>query len=314
MKRARLSLSLVAALAVVASASAARADDHADAEQAFREGRKLLDAGQLERACERLNASQKLESAAGTLLNLADCYERRGMIASAAATYKEAAVAAALRSRADWEQFALTRYAVLRPLVPTLTAHVAPVARVSGLVVLRDGRPIMIDADDVGESVDPGKHTISASAPGRRPWSKTVVVAPSSAQVIDVPLLVPVTEPEPAAPLSNEDSSGSWRRPTGFVVGGVGLVAVAVGAVAGIVAINGHDDARSKCSPYPSACTAEGTAASERASGWATVSTIGFVAGGALLGAGTLLVLTAPTAPSRVAIGLPGRLEISGTF
>src|SRR5215813_8944568 len=93
-------LVLVTALCSSTTVSIALASDpKIEAEQSFREGRALLAAGELERACAKFAESQKQDPAAGTLLNLGECLDRRGLAASARATYLEAAKAAALRGR-----------------------------------------------------------------------------------------------------------------------------------------------------------------------------------------------------------------------
>ena len=307
----KITLPLLAACALVAWTLPARAEDHAAAEEAFREGRRLLDAGQLEQACAKLAESQKLEPAAGTLLNLADCYERRGLVASAADTYKEAAVASGLRGRSDWEQFALIHYQALRPRVPRLTLRVTSPA--PGLTVARDGRAVAVPANAVEETLDPGSHTVEATAPGRNAWRTTFVVGPGDARTVDIPALAPTAaaaEPAPAP------TSGGRQRPVGFVAGGVGVAALAFGAVAGLIAINGRSDAESKCPSYPTRGTAEGTAANDRAQDWATGSTIAFVAGGVLVAAGVTLVVTSPrtTGMASRVVATPGGLELRGTF
>ena len=65
---------------VLCSATAARADERAsvDAEMLFREGRHAADMGNFALACEKFEASHKVQPAPGTLLNLADCEESRG--------------------------------------------------------------------------------------------------------------------------------------------------------------------------------------------------------------------------------------------
>jgi len=285
-----LPYTLLLVLLTAAGTAAAQEDT---AEWHFREGRKAMDAGNLVEACASFAESHRLEPAAGTLLNLAECHERRGLLASAAATYKEAAVAAALRRRTDWEQLALARFEALRPRVPILTIRTPSPSRVPGLAVTLDGRAITVSDRDTRELIDPGHHTIAASAPGRTPWTYGVDIAKGASTVVDVPALREVRAEHPA-PATHEE--GGWMRPVGFAAGGVGIAALAFGAVAGFVAIGGRDDAVKNCPQYPSVCTAAGTDANETAQGWATASTLGIGAGVLLLGAGAALVLLAPKA------------------
>ena len=57
--------------------------DPAAAEALFREGRKLLDEGQLDAACSKLAESQRLDASPGTLGSLAQCHEKQGKTATA---------------------------------------------------------------------------------------------------------------------------------------------------------------------------------------------------------------------------------------
>src|ERR1044071_9787666 len=62
-----------------AAAPLARAQS-AEAEALFRDGRALIKAGKLASGCDRLAASERLESSVGTLLNLGDCREKLGKL------------------------------------------------------------------------------------------------------------------------------------------------------------------------------------------------------------------------------------------
>ena len=63
---------------------------NAAAEALFREGRALIKHGKLAAGCDKLEASEKLESSVGTLLNLGDCRERLGKPATAWAAFRKA--------------------------------------------------------------------------------------------------------------------------------------------------------------------------------------------------------------------------------
>jgi len=314
------------ALLVVASVGwtgIVHADAHDDADRLFREGRSLLDAKSYFAACARFAESQRLEPAAGTLLNLADCYERVGRVASAWATYKEALAAATLRKRRDWEKFAQSRIDALAPSVPTLMIRVSDAAHVPGLVVTRDGEVVPASDLDREVPVDPGQHAIVASAPGREPWTTTVDIVRGRSHVVAItpiglsetarPVVATrTTNEKPIAPRKDE----TWQRPAGYALGGIGLAAIALGAVSGFVAIGARSDAVAQCPDYPTACTANGTAANERSYDWATVSTIAFVGGALLTATGVVLIVTAPRASStaQVRVSPAGAVTASIAF
>ena len=81
------------AVATFALLTALAVDAHADpvtAEALFRAGRAAMDAGNPKEACARFAESQRLEPAGGTLLNLGECHEALGELASAWQAYVEA--------------------------------------------------------------------------------------------------------------------------------------------------------------------------------------------------------------------------------
>src|SRR5262249_30335548 len=104
---------------------AAWADDSQIRAQAlFDEGRRLMDAKSYALACPKFAASQKLDPGAGTLLNLADCYDKNGQTASAWATFDEAAAEATKSGHLDWAAQARDRAAALEPTLARLTISV----------------------------------------------------------------------------------------------------------------------------------------------------------------------------------------------
>src|SRR3954469_8263227 len=87
--------------------------DKAAAEGLFSDARRLMVAGKFQEACPKLEASQRLDPAVGTVLNLADCYERSGRTASAWMEFLEAASAARQSGSADREAEARGRASAL---------------------------------------------------------------------------------------------------------------------------------------------------------------------------------------------------------
>jgi hypothetical protein len=314
---------LGASLALFTPARAS-ADPKSDAEKLFREGRTLYDAGSYHEACARFAESQRIDPSAGTALNLGDCYEKLGMVSSAYAAYKEAHVAAALRKRVDWEKYALERIEAIKPSVPTVTIRTP---RVDGLVVTRDGQALVAKNGEIDDHPDPGPHMLEARAPGREAWSKQITIERGTTQVVEIPALAESATASPATPgatttparsasSQGEDTGGSWQKPTGIVIAGIGVAALAFGTAGGFVALNAKDEAAAKCPSYPDRCTQEGTDTNDRAQTWATISTIGIVAGGALLVGGAVLYFTAPSSRGTSAalrVG-PSSVGVAGTF
>src|SRR5262245_50851849 len=115
-----LGVALALALATVGE-SRAFADDKSRGEALFREARNAMAEQDFSRAKEKLVESQKLSPGAGTLLNLAYCYERLGLFANAYAEYQRALVLAEKNQRAVHVRAARERLAELRARVGLVT-------------------------------------------------------------------------------------------------------------------------------------------------------------------------------------------------
>jgi tetratricopeptide (TPR) repeat protein len=98
----------------------------------------------------------------------------------------------------------------------------------------------------------------------------------------------PLREPRAAAPSRDSASRSSTANQVGIVLGVAGLVGVGVGTGFGLAAMSKANTAKDTCSG--NACTTQkGIDAAHDASSSATISTVGFVAGGALLATGVIL-------------------------
>lgn len=275
-----------------------------NAETLFREGRQLMDAKDFATACPKFAESQKLEPAPGTLLNLADCYEKGGQTASAWTTFKEAAKAAAARNRADWVTTATQRAALLEPKLATLAITVGRSADVPSLRIERDGAAVERGVWGTAVPIDPGPHALVATASGKKAWSRKVEVAATKNVLVDVPVLEVETSTAPPPSLANEPldepppprpaKDGSGMRVAGYVVTGLGVVGLAVGTVTGVSALGKRSDAEAKCVSYPSNCSADATGANDDAKKLATISTVSLIAGGVLVAGGIVLIVIAP--------------------
>ena len=83
-------------------------------------------------------------------------------------------------------------------------------------------------------------------------------------------------------------------RIAGYAAGGIGLIGLAVGTIFGVSAASKHSDA-TDAGCKDGACPNADAAGMEKDAGKAaSVATIGFVAGGALLAGGIALVILAP--------------------
>src|SRR5271170_7726762 len=141
---------LLVALALFAPkvARAQAAEDKAAAESAFEEGKRLMSAHAYAEACPKFAESLRRDPGLGTMLGLADCFEKNGQTASAWAEFREAAGAAA-RKGDRREALARENAARLEPLLSMVVVRVSLEADVRGLSVKRDG--VDLDRTSWGE-------------------------------------------------------------------------------------------------------------------------------------------------------------------
>jgi tetratricopeptide (TPR) repeat protein len=320
----------VLSVAHTGTAQSKSGGNRAAAEALFNQGRELMSAGKFNEACPKFEASQQLDPGLGTMLNLAECYEKTGRTASAWAEYREAiplARAAGSKARQD---LATERAQALEERLSTLTIRaISGEAASPELEVRRDG--VRVQPAELGAPipVDPGEHTVEAKAPGKRPWSSKVQVGADAAKVqVEIPALDPADAGAPSTPengvaarietgtpAADEPSSGSAPRTVGFVAGGAGLVGLGLGGFFGLRASSKWSDARDNCGSGTYDCSQEALNLASSARSQANISTVAFVAGGALLAAGVVLYLTAPSNDARVALRLgPSSAFVQGSF
>ncbi len=166
-------LVLIAGLVVGVTVAHAQAPS-AEAEVLFREGKKLMTAGNYAEACTAFDGSYKKAPAVTTLVNLADCREKNGQLASAWGAFVEAA--RQTRGQGGIENVARDRAAALESKLSYLVVAVPDDVRVDGLEVRRDGA--LLDPSEWNRKmpIDGGRHVVEARAPAHEPWTTTVDV------------------------------------------------------------------------------------------------------------------------------------------
>jgi len=172
---------------------------------------------------------------------------------------------------------------------------------VPGVRISMDGQPLAERGVGTAFALDPGEHAFTFEAEGQPIARKTFVVVEgvkgrSELVVLGTPAPAPAAPAAPTAPVPASGSgSGGAQRTIGLVVGGVGIAGLAVGTVAGLLASTKWNTAQSECGPSVCPQPSQAQADQKGASSLATVSTVGFVAGGVVLAAGALLWFTAPS-------------------
>ena len=302
---ARLALrpALVVAIALFAAPAAAQGKDAARADALFKEGKELLERGQLGEACPKIAESDALDPSVGALGLLAACHERQGKYVLAWREYGKTA------ERADRQKdkragYARDRAKALEAKLGWLRVELAPGDAGAEVLVAASLVPAAELAGEI--PVDPGEVAILVRAPGKIDLRQSVTAAPGSHVKLVIPPLAPAAAAAAAAPPPQE--SDDIRRPLAFVAGGIGIVALGVGIGAGVSAIsqNGEkEDLEATCAPASTEgeC-AEGPVLESGARTAATISNIGFAVGAAGIAAGVILLLVSdspePAASARL--------------
>lgn len=309
----RLSACIAALLLSVSAGRGAFAQssaDKAEAEALFQAGRDLMSAGKYDEACGKFEASQRLDAGLGTLLFLADCYEKAGKLASAWATFREAESIAMGRGDQARGQIAKTRYGALEPRLSKLWIKVAD-GNDPAIVVKRDGEAIPKESWGVALPTDAGAHVIEASAPGKKTWSSTVNIAGEGTDIpVEVPLLEaePMTPSAPAAPTAAPTAAtepvapppspngGDTQRLLSYVAGGVGVVGLGLGTYFTVHASSKKSDSLAHCQKnQPNLCDRTGVDLRNDALSSARLATAFMIGGGVFLASGVVLFLAAPS-------------------
>jgi serine/threonine-protein kinase len=318
----RISLTIVSlSLALAWGAAAAHAQgasDKAAAEALFDRGLSLMKEGRFAEACERLEQSQSIERGIGTMLYLAECYEKIGKTASAWALFREAASWSQAEGQAERADAGKRRAEKLEKDLSRLAVQVPSANKVEGLRISDNGSVLQPSVYGLALPVDPGVHRVEAKAPGYLPWSSEVKVGSHADSVeVRVPLLekdpnAPVaaaavapsaaatasaaveSKPAPAAARPEADSRMSAQKITGITLGAIGVASIVAGAIVGGLAIKHNNDAEDLTDANGECTKAKCESLSDKAITEARASTITWAAGAALLAGGLLTYFLAP--------------------
>jgi hypothetical protein len=297
---------------VLFAGGSSRADtrDPAAAETLFREGRGAVQKGDWEAACPKFRESQRLDPAAGTLLNLADCEEHRGKLATAWQLFRQ--LAEGLASNDDRLPVARQRASALEKRLPHLTIRYAGTPP-SGTKIRRGDVELGLPSLGSALPVDPGAYTVTTSAPGFKTASFQVTLAEGASSVLDVqvgPSTGDVTMETPA--------SGSPRT-AGWVVAGIGAAGLVTGAVAGVLTLGRKSTVDANCDADTKKCNSEGYDAAQSGKTLGMVTTAGLIVGALGVGVGGYLLLSSRADSKETAVGvfaIPGgaRVGLSRSF
>jgi hypothetical protein len=333
--------SVVAALLVAAISlpQTARAAEPTDADRAMArtltlEGYEALDRKDYATAADRFMRASHVYPVPTVELGLAHAELGLGKLVSALATYsrivRDGVPAGSPPAFAKAVDDARHEIQVLAPRIPSV---IIAVNGPRNPHVTIDGVDIPDVALGVRRPVDPGAHVVRAAAPDFLPAEKkltllegqietvTLELAPAPVVPVDpiaTPLVAPLPPPlppPPPPPPSVPPSGSSNPRVAGFVGIGLGGAGLVVGAVTGGLAVAKHASLVDSCPGghcYPSQEAAlQPDVSTYHALGAA--STVGLIAGAALLGTGTVLVVTSRRGTVAPVVGL-GFAGARGSF
>ncbi len=168
------------------------------AEAAFESGRRALEADKSEAACSFFEESQRLDPSVGALIGLATCRERLDRLASAWATYAEAADLAAHLGQSIRHDFAKQHADELLPQLSQLTVQVDPdTLGIEGVVYYLDNMTLGPALFGNPMPIDGGTHRFQVDAPDHLSWQVTFDVPARQAHAtVAVPRLQPVLKPQ----------------------------------------------------------------------------------------------------------------------
>ncbi|WP_438019282.1 hypothetical protein WMF18_09515 [Sorangium sp. So ce315] len=313
-----LALSLAAAglLSAPAPAAAQSAADVAVAREIFIEGSEHASQGRWAQARERYERSLAIKRAPITLYSLGVAQQQTGQLVEALESFRAFLLEPSAPATKEYERLARQAVQELEGQVAALELRLTP-ADVAGVEVKVDGGVVPTAALGRPRPLNPGPHTVTASAPGYREARRSVVAAPGSRVVVVLSL-----EREPAdlerkaagprasratAPLGGAAASPAPDAGTSRVVPIVllagGLTTAAAGVAIGLLGVASASDAPTRDGDAADAARAQALAGDLVAG-----------AGLAAAGAGVLVLLLdrepdgAPgkAAPARAALGPRG--------
>ncbi|HEU4409858.1 MAG TPA: hypothetical protein VFS43_31685 [Polyangiaceae bacterium] len=264
----------------------------------------------------------------------ARCLTRLGRLVEADEAYARAEAAPLKKDPAglfrEAVQEARQESAALRRRIPRLKVQVkgAP-ADAPALRVLLDGKAVSPALLNVERPIDPGTHRVAAQYEGAPRGAFDVTLAEGERRSVTLRIDAPGAErpeapgpgpssalPSPAGPAEAPSSGGGAQRLGGWAALGLGGVGLAVGAVAGVLMVGKKGDLEDGCPG--GGCPPERHGDVDAFRTLRTVSNVGYGVGLLGVGAGVVLLLTAPSAPPRGAwlrpwVGL-GAAGVAGAF
>lgn len=295
-------MALVIAAFLAPRAAWAGGPNERAADAALEEGSRLLAQGKLAEGCEKMEQSEKLVPSGRAALNVADCWERRGLLTAARAKFLEAAARAIEAGRPDAEKHARERAERIEPRLARILVNAAGASGSPGLRVSLDGQPLSSGRLGSPELVDPrSPHTIEATADNGRHFKSVVTAEEGRTLTVDVEF---AAKEKPMAAINQGTAATPAPSSTSFVPAvaalGIGVLGLGIAGFSGLQmsaarsTVDAHCNAARECDP-------EGVDAASRGRTFGIVAPVALVAGVGGLAAGAWLWLRRPASGPRSA-------------
>lgn len=300
-----------ASIALVTSTAAAdEAGDTANARALGIEGVTLANAGRCAEAVEKLERAEALHHAPTTATRLGECEIELGkLLRGSERLQRVVREPLGPDARGAFALAVARAHKVLEATLPRLARLRITVAAPIGtrLAISVDGEAISAAVLDTDRPIDPGTHTIRVAAAGFLPTavaesldegqSKSVALALHADPNAPALAARHTFEPAPSARGPAMAAESSRSKVPAVLLLGAGALALGVG-VAGAVIVDQKTSALSSGCDTNKVCPSSMRADLSAAKTWATVSTVGFIGGGALAATGLVLLLVAPARSS----------------
>ena len=278
----------VFALVVLTAGAAAAASprEKAEARALVNEAKKATKDKRFADAAGALRRADELDSSLQTKIDLASALASDLKLVEASRVLHgitDGTVASPATKR--FHEQAKKQLAAIEPRIPWIQVNVGGPGPGKAQTMI-DGKEI--DASSEVPS-DPGDHEILVRAEGFENGTRSLSLREGAHEHLQLDL-APLVK---AAPVK---AAGGSKAPaiTLFVLGGAGLL---VGGGAGIAALLQAKDAKALCTG--NVCPASAAASIDRSKLSGTISTVGFIAGGALVGAGIVALIASSSGDSK---------------
>lgn len=290
MMRQVLGLATAAVLTLGAATAGAQPSwrDKAEAKQLYQQGKLLVRKGDFEGAADKFKAADEKDPQASYKLELARMLVEKGAFAEATATLEACnALEPAQWAEKNAKKQCGTFANEVGERAPKLGVQIFE-PEASLVTVTVDGDTV--DPEDGPFALDPGEHEIKAEAEGYETFSKTVELAESKTETVEITLAKAAAAGGDGS--EKKDSGGGGLSPIpAYVAWGVGAVGLGLGIGFGVSAIQTTNQVLRDYGCENNECPAEAEDDLDTAKLNGNISTAGFVIGFTGVVAGTVLFL-----------------------